>query len=459
MSMYLVAVLAYLAALAFVGVWRARVVRTADDFLVAGRSLSARVLAFTLLAAWIGSGSLFGSAGLGYRAGFPALWQSAGAWTGIAVVYLLASRVRRLARYTVPDVLEMKYGPWGRILGALASVVAYTSLAAYQFRGGGRLLSLVSDISPRTGAFITAVFCVAYTAFAGMQSVAYLDVANGVVMIAGITCAVVYLVAHAGGPGAAIGSLRPDQVSLFGSLSPIDAVALFLPTLFLLLGEASMHQKFFAARDERAARKAVLGWIAGTIAVETLLISIGVFGSSAVRGLVFQESEAIAVRVAVRVLPGVLGVLLICAAAAIIVSTASSFLLTPATNLTHDVYRRFVKPSASDPELLRLARTLLVALGMGAFLAGNFFPTILAVMLWAYTMYGAGITPALLAALAWPGVTREAGIASIAVAMATTLVWEIAARAHGAYPIGIQTIYPTLASSIATLVAISLRQR
>lgn len=458
MSIYVAAVIGYLAALTVAGVWRSRAVRTGDDFLVAGRSLPARVLVFTLLSTWIGSGSLFAGAGLGYRAGFPALWQSAGAWVGIALVFFLAPRVRRLAQYTVPDILELRYGPWGRILGTVTTVLAYTTIAAYQFRGGGRLLNLVSGVSPRTGAFVTAAFCVTYTALAGMLSVAYLDIANGVMMIAGSAAAVVYLIAHAGGPSAAIGSLRPDQLTLFGSMSPADAVALFLPTLFLLLGEANMYQKFFSARDERAARFAVLGWIGGTIVVETLIVSIGVFGSVTIPGLGTQESEAIAVRVAIDVLPAALGVLVLAGAAAIIVSTATSFLLTPATNLTRDVYQRFVNPMAGDRQLLLLTRMLIVILGATAFAVGNFFPTILAMALWAYTMYGAGVTPALLAALVWPRVERQAGVASIAVGMATTLIWEIAALVHGSYPMGLQTIYPALAASIATLGAVSVRK-
>jgi SSS family solute:Na+ symporter/sodium/proline symporter len=359
----------------------------------------------------------------------------------------------------VPDILEARYGRWGRILGTTTTVLAYTTIAAYQFRGGGRLLNLVAGMNPRTGAFVTAAFCIAYTALAGMLSVAYLDVANGVMMIAGCSVAVAFLMGRAGGAGGALGALRPDQVTLFGTLSPIAALGLFLPTLFLLLGEANMYQKFFSARDERAARRAVVGWIAGTMLVETLIVSIGVFGSVVVPGLGTQDSEAIAVRVALGVLPTAFGVLLVAGAAAIIVSTATSFLLTPATSLTRDVYQRFVKPTAGDRELLLLTRGLVVALGLAALLANNFFPTILAMALWAYTMYGAGVTPALLAALIWPRVAREAGVASIAVGMATTMIWEVAAMIHGSYPLGLQTIYPALAASGTTLIVGSVLRK
>src|SRR5512134_3067797 len=155
MSVHLATVLFYLVALGAVGVWRSTRVRSGDDFLVAGRTLPARVLVFTLLATWIGSGSLFGGAGLGYRAGFPALWQSAGAWTGIALVYFLAHRVRRIAKYTMPDILELRYGATARVLGTIVVVIAYTTIAAYQFRGGGRLLNLVAGMDVSQGALIT----------------------------------------------------------------------------------------------------------------------------------------------------------------------------------------------------------------------------------------------------------------------------------------------------------------
>ncbi len=461
MAGMLTAVVLYMSALVLIGAWRSRRVRTGDDFLVAGRRLPARVLVFTLLATWIGSGSLFGGAGLGYRSGFSALWQSAGAWVGIALVWFIAPRVRRIAQYTVPDVLELRYGPAARVLGTLTTVLAYATIAAYQFRGGGRLLALVADVDPGTGALITAVFCILFTALAGMLSIAWIDVGNGLVMTLAVTLGVVFLVGDAGGLSASLAALEPHQVSLFGDMGAQAAFALFLPTMFLLLGEANMYQKFFSARDERAARLAVGGWIVGTIVVETLIDATGVFGSLAVGGLDVAESEEIVLRVAAGALPPALGVLLVCGAAAIVVSTANSFLLTPSTNLIRDVYQRFVNPAATDRQVLRYTRAIVVVVGVLGYVAGNFFPTILAMALWAYTMYGAGITPALLGALLWKRATRAGGVASILAGMLTTLIWEIVGLARAvdgapAYPFGWQTAYPALALSIATLVIVSL---
>ena len=459
--MYLLAVITYLGLLVVGSIWGSRKIRTGDDFLVAGRSLPAHVLVFTLLSTWIGSGSLFAGAGLGYRVGFAALWQSAGAWVGIALIYWIAPRVRNIAQYTVPDILELRYGPAARVLGTVTTVIAYSTIAAYQFRGGGRLLELLAGVDPKTGALITAIFCVIYTSLAGMLSIAYLDVVNGSIMTIGVVLATGFLVADAGGLSVALTQLRPDQVSLFGSLSPQTALALFFPTMFLLLGEANMYQKFFSAKDARAAKMAVVGWIAGTVIVETLIDSIGVFGSQVIPGLGTEASEAIVISVAMQALPTVVGIVLVCGASAIIVSTANSFLLTPATNLMRDVYQRFINPDVSGTQVLLYTRLMVVVLGVIGYVAGNFFPTILAMALWAYTMYGASITPALLAAFVWPRATRLGGVASIGIGIITTLVWEIIGMARAVdgvamYPFGFQTIYPALTLSIVTLISVSL---
>jgi SSS family solute:Na+ symporter/sodium/proline symporter len=86
---------------------------------------------------WIGSGSLFGAAGLAFRTGISELWFSFGAWAGMIVAYFLAGRVRRIADYTVPDLLERRYNATARVLGTATIILAYVTIAAYQFRGGG----------------------------------------------------------------------------------------------------------------------------------------------------------------------------------------------------------------------------------------------------------------------------------------------------------------------------------
>src|SRR3984957_15362277 len=104
MNLYAV-ILAIVLPLLTVSLTRLGKVKTRADYLVAGRSLPAFVLVFTLLSSWIGSGSLLGGAENAYRHGFAALWQAAGGWGGLALIYFIAPRARRFAQYTIPDLL------------------------------------------------------------------------------------------------------------------------------------------------------------------------------------------------------------------------------------------------------------------------------------------------------------------------------------------------------------------
>ena len=63
---YLTGILIYLFALIAVGVYKIRSVKNSEDFMVAGRTLPWYILVGTILATWMGSGSLFSGVGLGY---------------------------------------------------------------------------------------------------------------------------------------------------------------------------------------------------------------------------------------------------------------------------------------------------------------------------------------------------------------------------------------------------------
>src|SRR5579871_4699551 len=169
-----------------VSLTKLRTVKTKADFLVAGRSLPAYVLVFTLLSSWIGAGSLFAGAENAFKNGFAALWQPAGGWAGLLIIYFVAPRARKFAQYTIPDLLETRYNTTARVLGTIAILFAYTAITSYQFKGGGDILHLATGISNTTGMYIIAGFVIVFTAVAGMSSVAYVDVVIGLLIT--ITC-------------------------------------------------------------------------------------------------------------------------------------------------------------------------------------------------------------------------------------------------------------------------------
>lgn len=502
---YTVSIAIYLFALVGVGIYKTKMVKNSEDFMVAGRVLPWYILVGTLLATWMGSGSLFSGAGLGYRNGPAALWSSAGAWLGITLIYFIAKRIRNFGKITVPDIFEIRYGRFAALLATIITVIAYTTIVSYQFRGGGKVLEMVSNgmISLEIGIIITAVFAISYTVLAGMFSVVYTDVVNGVLITIGVLAALMFMLINIGGIEEMIQIAdQAGKWSLFGNWSaertgdisgPIIALSFFVPTMLLLMGDANMYQRIFSAKDGGSAKKAVFFWVVGVVILESSISFLGLTGSVAaeqgimpdivqneqgivvrnaeILGLSPSEDELLSARqsgsesvipaIAIHGgLPLIIGLILVSTMMAIIVSTADSFLLIPATNLTRDVYQKYINKNATEKKVIFISRMLVLFLGLIAFLLVSQFKTVLNAAFTAYNIYGASLTPALLAAFLWKRATKEGAAISILTGSSITIIWTYLlpnwSGFKNLHPFLQELTYPAAGLSIFALIVVSL---
>jgi Na+/proline symporter len=440
------------AVLLTVTIFKALTVKNQADFLVAGRKLPWWVLVSTLLCSWIGAGSLFAGAENATRIGFAALWQPAGGWVGLILIFTIAGRARRFAQYTVPDLLENRYNAAARVLGTVAIVIAYTMITSYQMKAGGDILHLIfPDLDRARAMYMVAGFVIAFTAGAGMASVAYLDLVIGALVTAIELYALPVLLHGAGGWTAVRHALPASHFEIMGGITFERALGLMFPTTLLLIGNQGMYQKFFSARSERDANIAAGGWIVSTLILETVIIAIAVVGSSMFHP---EQAREIIPYTARHGLPRLAGALLLGGIFAKLISTANNYLFSPATNLIHDVYQRFIDPHASERRNLIISRLVVVALGIYAVLQATQFESILSASLYAYTVYGAAVTPAVMAVFFWKRATTAGAVTSIALGTAITVLWNLAGN-----PWGWDAIHPALAVSVASLVLVSLAGR
>jgi SSS family solute:Na+ symporter/sodium/proline symporter len=423
MSLLVLVVLIYPLVLIGISVWRSRGVTSHEDFAVAGRSVPVALLVGTLVCTWIGSGSLFGGAGLAFRTGIAELWFSSGAWVGLVAAYFLAGKVRRIAQYTVPDLLEQRYNAAARILGTVAIILAYVTIAAYQFRGGGWILTIVTDgaITPFWGVIITATAVVTFTALAGMVSIVTVDVFNGIVITLAIVLALPYMVFNMGGVGNVLDALPAQHTTVLGGHNALWVLGVATPTFLLLLGESGMYQKFFSAKNAKAAKQAVLGMVIGVVFIETTLALLAIVGRAAFPDLMEQTSivgragsETVILHIARHGLPAVGGAVLLAAAIAIVLSTGNTFLLVPSTNVSRDIYQRFINPEATEKQKVNMQRVFIAIFGGVGLVLLTRFETVLTMALYAYSLVGASLTPALLACFLWKRVTPAGGVACLA---------------------------------------------
>jgi Na+/proline symporter len=474
MSQLYVAVLAVIVVvLLAVALFRTSRVKTKADYLVAGRSLPAIVLVLTLLTSWIGAGSLFAGAENAYKNGFAALWQPAGGWLGLLLIYFIAPRARKFAQFTLPDLLEARYNQTARVLGTFAILFAYVGITSYQFKGGGDVLHLIfpEAVTPELGTYLIAFFVIVTTALAGMSSVAYMDVAIGSLVTVICLIAAPYLFMQAGGWAGLHSVLPPEYFQVLGNyrLSPsgqlqpvgmglIRALEFLVPTMLLMLGNQVMYQKFFSARSEKDARTSVVGWILGTLVLETLIVAIAVFGRALYpTGEVALHPREIIPYTARHGLPAVLGAVLLGAVFAKVISTASNYLFSPATNLVNDVFVRYIAPEASNKRVLIVSRLAVVLLGCWALYQAVYAESILQKMLWAYTIYSAALTPVVLAAFYSKRVTAWGAVAAITGGTVVTLTWDLPG-VKSVFPKILadrDAIFPALFVAVASMIVVS----
>ena len=469
---HLVVILLYLFTLIGIGMYKAGKIKTQSDFAVAGRSLTPWVLVGTMLATWMGTGSILGNAGKTYDTGMAALILPLGSILGIVLLTKIAGKVRAFEKFTVPEILGDRFGPGARMLSVIALVIAYMVIVSYQFNAGGAVLNTVlmdetgnSLISIQTGTIIAAIFIIAYTMLAGLVSVAYTDVANGIIIIFSFVIAIPIFLAQAGGFSGMAASFeamgKPEHMNFFGVYSTMDIINFCLPPFLLIMGDANMYQRFFASKTAEGAKSATKVLIFAVLLAELMIIFSAWVASSMIPDA--EVGKYVLIYAAHKLLPTFLGAIMMTTIVGIIISTADSYLLVPATTLMRDVYLNYINPNADEKKIVFLSRMLVLGLGIIAYIvslgfakSAGFFER----ALYAYTIYGAAITPSLVAALFWKGATKEGAVASILTGTVTTLLWKEADFIQNIIPKNIYNnmdeVLPAITLSVVSLVVVSL---
>jgi Na+/proline symporter len=271
----------------------------------------------------------------------------------------------------VGDILEVRYGPVARVVGAFAIIISFTTIVSYQFKAGGYILNVVSDgqITTQQGVFFAFLFVTVFTMIGGMVAIANTDLPNGIVIVSALVISTPLVIMEVMGSGLFrylplnefnnLVATAPDQVAYalpethraifnptFTYNPPLKILAMGISTMLLLLGVQSLYQKFYSARSAREARKAAGIWVFGTLLLESVAVIVAIFATAHFANKLFIAQPAfdhaeVILRAAREMLPPVVGVLLLGAATVVVISTGMNYLLSPTTTLIHDILQRF----------------------------------------------------------------------------------------------------------------------
>ena len=380
--------------------------RNAGSFFVAGRSGSTLFITGSLLATIIGASATLGMAGLGFSRGLTGAWWILVGSVGLIVLgFLFARKVREYGFYTLPALVEKQYGRVPAMAGSLLIVVAWMGVIAGQIIAAGKIMAVLGLGSLVMGSFqidgttlwmlvSTAVF-IFYTVLGGQRAVLKTDLWQTIIIFLGIFSGLAFVLWKVGGFSGLRESL-PSSYFSFPTSEKFDAVQLI--NLLLLVGLTyvvgpDMYSRIFSAKDGRVARKSVF-WTAGLLV--PLALGITLIGMTAAVLYPNITSEQAFPTVIKNVMPPVLVGLVLAALLSAVMSSAVTCLLSASTILTTDVIHKF-KPAITEDKLLVISRWGIIVLGLVALAVALLLKGIINSLMFAYTIYTAGLIPIVIA--------------------------------------------------------------
>jgi len=386
----LIIIILYFAGMLAIGVVSRRKSREADDFFVAGRKSSSLFITGSLLATIIGGSATVGMAGLGFKQGLTGAWWLLVGSIGLVFLGLFfAKKVRRLALYTLPELIEKQYDRRMALASSVLIVVAWVGIIAAQIIAAGKILSIIGIGSPALWMVIFTVIFVAYTVLGGQYAIIRTDTIQAVIIFAGIFSGLALLLSRLGGWGGLQNSLPPEQFAfpLSSQFGGTELVTLLLLVGLTYVVGPDMYSRLFCAKDDRTARASTFWTALFIIPVAFAITLIGMGAAALFPEIAPEQALPMVIK---EVFSPLLGGIVLAALLCAVMSSADTTLLSASTILMVDIVGWF-RPSANQSKVIPRSRWVIVLLGICSLIVALALKGVISALLFAYTIYTCGV--------------------------------------------------------------------
>lgn len=406
-----VILVAFLALLLAIGRWASGRVHTSLDFHLAGRRLGKLPVALSLAATEFNGSGLVGGAGLAYTLGVAgSFWNFSAVPAWLILGFTVAVAFRRLALYTMPELLERRYGPGARRIASLSQLASGVLFIGVQILVSALVLSTLLGVPRGAAALVVTAVFVSFTFAGGLLAVVWTDVLCYLVLMAAVVVSVPVALADVGGWAGLRAALPAEQFDL-GRLGVGEPLAWVALCLYSYSTDQAYLQRVFASDRPAVARFAYLYTGVNYLLFGGVVALLGMTAAALLPGL-DHDDQALPALLNSIFPPGVRSLFLAGILAATI-STASSYLSAASSLFAKDLYEPLLARAPSEAKLLRVSRLATVAVAAVALVFALAAPRIVDAVVLSVLISHAAVFVPLLAALYWPGVARRAGAWSI----------------------------------------------
>ena len=434
----------------------------AESFLAANRNMNLLQTTGSAAATDLGGGFSIAMGGLGFSLGISGSWLIA--VSGLSAVFASLALVPKLKKWadevkglTTGDLFAQRFDDRTGMVAAILIGVSWFCFVGGQIIAGGKLVSGTMGVNLTTAIIIAGAVVLAYTIMGGLKAVIFTDVFQMIILFVGVILLMVPIgwVKVGGWAGMVehFSQSADTEVLLhWGHAGWKQIIGWFLSIFPVWFISIATFQRVIAAKDEETAKKGIfltgipIEW--PLFAVGTTLV--GMYARVLLPGLV--DAELATPNMILKLLPVGISGIVIAAYIAAVMSTADSCLIGPVAIFVNDIYKKLFKPDADDSELVKVGRIATLVMGVLAIFLAYKVPSILDIVMYAYTFGAAGLFFPMLGLLFWKRTTSAGAFWSIICGGSSAIIWTLSGN-----PGGFSASYIGWIVSFAVLVIVSLK--
>ena len=410
--------------------------KTSEWFYTAGRTIKTGLIAASIVSAWTWAATLLQSSTVTFEFGVAgSFWYAAGACIQVILFSILAVELKRRApmTHTFAEMINVRYGRHAHKVFLLFGLMTNTLVTAMLVLGGAAVVNSLTGVDITLAAFLLPAGIILYTIFGGLKATFFAEYINAgfifVVVLAFVS--VIYFVSpDIGGISgmydklSAASILNPVEGNAMGSYLTLASAGALVFGVINIVGnfgtvfvDQSYWQRAIAARPRSVVGGFIIGGLVWFAIPFTLATTLGL--AAIATGVTLSEDQiglGLVAPTAAAEIMGDMGAILILAIVFTAVTAAgSSQLVSVSSLMTYDVFRTYLKPSATGRELMRVSRYAILLFGAGMGLMASMLFQLGVSLQYVYLMMGiligSAVAPISLSIL-WGRTNRTAATAA-----------------------------------------------
>lgn len=371
-NIFIIAFIAYIVLLIFLGWFLSRKKTDGGDFLTGGRNIPTFLIFSTICATLIGTGSSIGATANGFKGGWGGAAFGLASCLGMFFVGKIFSHTRKFNFVTMSEEAQFYFNgneKIRKISGVIMFIIEVVWLGNH-INGGGKYLSFVTGISPELSKLIVMLGFAIFCFIGGFMAVVWTDTIQFIIIIVGFVSIMFAALHQAGGMSGITATYieagKQDALSFFGykAMGIMPLIALFCSQFIGILGTPTFRSRIYSAKDIKTAKKSfnLSSIIALCYAFIPAIIGMCAFTlayRSNNTGVLDKPDFAFSY-LAIEVLPPLLGLVFLVAGLSATMSSGSSDAMSAVTILVTDIYSLFTKKKVNESSYKKYSRVALI---------------------------------------------------------------------------------------------------